>query len=568
MAIVINNLKINLDQDIETLKKMAAKELKVSVSDIESIKILRESVDARRCDIKLVYRVLLTLKCNEQKALKKSRSKNASIHSEKKRIIEYGSEELKGRIVIAGAGPAGLFCAYTLAKHGYNPLIIERGEKVDDRKRSIDNFWNTGDLNENSNVQFGEGGAGTFSDGKLTTRIKDVRVQEILDIFVKNGAPDEISYSHKPHIGTDLLIDVIKNMREEIINMGAEFMFSTKLTDIELVKDSLSDVETVKSIRLEDVSGTELEHSSDCSSDNSSHRSSNSSTGYRLEKTVDTENLVLAIGHSARDTYSMIFDKGIEMSQKPFAIGVRVEHPQDMIDSNQYGECKDHPKLKASEYKLTNRTSSGRSCYSFCMCPGGTVVASSSEPGMLVVNGMSEHARDKANANSAIVVSVNEDDFGSDHPLAGMEFQRKYEKMAFELAGCDYKAPVQLLSDFKENRASEKIGIIQPSHTRGYVFKDLNKCLPDYVSEAIKESMDAFDRKISGFAHPDTVLTGIETRTSAPLRIQRDESFQSNIKGLYPCGEGAGYAGGIVSAAVDGMKIAEEIMKKYKKPNA
>lgn len=536
MPIVINNLKINLDDNIEKLKKLSAKELKISVSDIESLKVLRESVDARKCDIKLVYRVLVSLKCNEQKALSKSRSKNASLYKEKTVNIEYGDQELKSRIVIVGAGPAGLFCAYTLAKHGYNPLVIERGEKVDDRKKSIDNFWETGNLNENSNVQFGEGGAGTFSDGKLTTRIKDPRVQDVLDTFVRNGGPEEISYSHKPHIGTDLLIDVIKNMREEIISMGAEFLFSTKLVDIETE-------EKIKSVTVEDVKNS-------------------------TEKTnkIETENLVLAIGHSARDTYEMIYDKGIDMIQKPFAIGVRVEHPQEMIDSNQYGDCKDHPKLKASEYKLANRTENGRSCYSFCMCPGGTVVASSSEPGMLVVNGMSEHARDKDNANSAIVVSVNEDDFGSNNPLAGMEFQRKYEKMAFELAGSDYKAPVQLLSDFKENRESEKLGSIVPSHTRGYVFKDLNKCLPEYVAEAIKESMDAFDRKIKGFASPDTVLTGIETRTSAPVRIQRDESFESTIKGLYPCGEGAGYAGGIVSAAVDGIKIAEEIMKKYKKP--
>ena len=538
MAIAVNNIKINLNENEEDIKKRAAKELRINKNDIEGFKILRESVDARRKEIKLVYRVLVEIRKergSEENILKKSKSKNASIYRERKENIISGEEEIKGRIVVAGSGPAGLFAAHRLASHGYRPLIIERGMKVRDRKKAIDNFWKTGKLNPESNVQFGEGGAGTFSDGKLTTRIKDGRVGEVLDIFIKNGAPEEIGYSYKPHIGTDILIDVIESLRKEIENLGGEFRFSTKLEKINISSGRL------QSITVRDVSSKEGE-----------------------TYDIETENLILAIGHSARDSYEMLYEEGLGMEQKPFAIGVRVEHPQDMIDENQYGEYKDHPKLKASEYKLTYRAESGRSCYSFCMCPGGTVVASASEEGYLAVNGMSEYARDKENANSAIIVSVKEDDFGSDHPLAGVEFQRKYEKLAFELSEGSYKAPVQLLGDFEQGRVTEKLGEINPSHTGGYIFKDINKCLPDYVSDTIKEAMKYFDTKIKGFGRKDTVLTGIETRTSAPIRMNRDEKHESNIKGLYPAGEGAGYAGGIVSAAVDGMKTAEEIIRRYR----
>ena len=540
MSIIVNNIKLNLNENISKLKRLSAQELRVKESDIKELKVLRESIDARKSDIKLVYRLLLSLNIDEDKAIKKSRSKNVSIYKEQPIKISSGNKELNNRIIVVGSGPAGLFCAYILAKFGYKPLVLERGEDVDNRKKSIDNFWKTGGLNTDSNVQFGEGGAGTFSDGKLTTRIKDPRVQNILDIFVKNGAPSEISYSHKPHIGTDILIDVIRSIRKEIIEMGGEFKFSTKMQNINVKDGRVTSISAIDSSKYSNNSNSFIE--------------------------IDTENVILAIGHSARDTYEMLYDSNIEMEQKPFAIGVRVEHTQDLIDSNQYGTNKNHPKLKASEYKLTHRAKNGRSCYSFCMCPGGTVVASSSEAGMLVTNGMSEHARDKENANSAIVVSIKEEDFKSKHPLAGIEFQRKHEQLAFKLGGSNYKAPVQLLKDFNNNKSSNKIGTIIPSYTRGYVLEDINKCLPDYVTEAIKESMEAFDKKIKGFANPDTVLTGIETRTSAPVRILRDENFNSNVKGLYPCGEGAGYAGGIVSAAVDGIKVAETLIKTYAKP--
>lgn len=531
MPISINNLKLGLDEDIEILKEKAAKELSIKKSDIIDFEILRESVDARKKEIKLIYRVLVSCK-NEDKILSKARSKNIDRYNEKKIFLKTGDKKLKNRILIVGTGPAGLFAGYRLASMGYSPILIERGMEVDDRKKSIDEFWKNKRLNPDCNIQFGEGGAGTFSDGKLTTRIKDPRVKEILDIFAENGAPDEIRYSYKPHIGTDILIDIIKNIRYKIISMGGEFRFSTRLIDIKYKDDSI-----VNAVIRDLKNGR--------------------------DEIIETENIILAIGHSARDTYEMLYNNKIVMKQKPFAIGVRIEHKQDLIDENQYGKYKNHPKLKASEYRLTYRAKNGRSCYSFCMCPGGTVVASSSEEGYLVTNGMSEYARDKDNANSAIVVSVKEEDFESSHPLAGMEFQRKYEKLAFELGGSNYKAPVQLLEDFINNRESKKLGRITPSYTAGYVFKDINKVLPDYISEAIKDSVIFFDSKIKGFSNWDTVLTGIETRTSAPLRILRDENYESNIRGLYPAGEGAGYAGGIVSAAVDGMKIAEKIMEKY-----
>lgn len=536
MAILINDLKLTLEEDETKLKEISAKELKINLEDIKEIKILRESLDARKENIILVYKVLVELADNiikdESKIIKKSRSKKVKLYKKNKKEIKFGKEKLKNPIVIIGTGPAGLFAGYTLAKYGYNPVIIERGMEVDKRKKEIEKFWTKGKLNPNCNIQFGEGGAGTFSDGKLTTRVKDSRIEEILEVFIRNGAPKEIAYSHKPHIGTDILIKVIESLRKEIIKNGGEFHFSTKLEDIKKVSNCL------KSIVLRNLKDDKIYE-------------------------CNTENLILAIGHSARDTYEMLYDNKIGMVQKPFAIGVRIEHPQKIIDENQYGKYKDHSKLKSSEYKLTYRAKSGRACYSFCMCPGGTVVASASEEGYLAINGMSEYSRDKENANSAIIVSVKEEDFESDHPLSGMEFQRKYEKLAFELSEKTYKAPVQLFKDFKEGKESKNIGEIVPSHTGGYLFKDLNKCLPEYVSETIKEAIEYFDKKIKGFAREDSVLTGIETRTSAPLRILRDENFESNIIGIYPIGEGAGYAGGIVSAAIDGIKIAEKIIEKY-----
>ena len=407
--------------------------------------------------------------------------------------------------------------------------MLERGLDVDNRTKDIDNFWVDRKFKNNSNVQFGEGGAGTFSDGKLTTRIKDIRCRKVLTEFVNFGAPDEILYSNKPHVGTDILKSVVKNIREEIKRLGGTVKFDSKVTQINMEGSK------IKSVIVND------------------------------EETIETNIVVLAIGHSARDTYEMLHENGIKINQKPFAIGARIEHPQILINESQYKEFYNHPRLGAADYKLIEHTSNGRTAYTFCMCPGGTVIASASEEGEVVTNGMSEHARDKENANSAFLVNVRPSDFGSDHPLAGVEFQRKYERLAFELGGGNYNAPIQLVGDFLEDRVSTKLGKVKPSYQPGYTFVDLRKCLPDFVCETMKEALPKLDKKLNGFAMKDAVLTGVETRSSAPIRIVRDEETLESVtlEQLYPCGEGAGYAGGIVTAAVDGIKCAEKIIERY-----
>ena len=384
-------------------------------------------------------------------------------------------------------------------------------------------------LNLESNVQFGEGGAGAFSDGKLTTRIKDNRCGYVLEELVKAGAPDEIIYSGKPHVGTDLLKGVVKNIRKEIIRLGGEVRFNSKLEKVN-IKDG-----KLKSII---VNGEE----------------------------IPCEALILAIGHSSRDTYEMLFREGVFMQPKAFAVGVRIEHPQKMIDESQYGKYAGHPRLKAADYRLAYQSEkTGRGIYSFCMCPGGVVVAAASEENRLVSNGMSYHARDLENANSALVVTVGPDDFEGSSPLKGMEFQRHYESLAYNLGGGGYKAPIQLVGDFMKDEVSKKLGCVIPSYKPGFEFRDLRECLPNYVVDSLKDGITKFDTRIKGYGMNDAVLTGIETRTSAPVRVSRNENLESiNTSGLYPCGEGAGFAGGIISAAVDGIKVAEKIISKYK----
>lgn len=529
MSIRINNVVIKLEEDKELLKGRIAKKLKIKESEIKSFKILKESLDARKKhDIKFVY--CLEVECkNEEKLVARLKDNDIKMDKPVYEVdIVPGDKELENRPVVVGFGPAGIFAALTLAEKGYRPIVIERGEDVDKRTETVDNFWKTGKLNLESNVQFGEGGAGTFSDGKLTTRIKDIRCDYVLRKLVEAGAPEEITYIAKPHVGTDLLKGVVKNIREKIKALGGEVLFSHKLEKIN-TKDG-----KLKSII---VNGKE----------------------------IPCDNLILAVGHSARDTYEMLYENNLDIQAKAFAVGVRIEHPQEIINISQYGDMHKHEKLKAAEYKLVYQSKNlNRSVYSFCMCPGGVVVAASTEEGRLVSNGMSYHARDLENANSALVVTVGPDDFEGDSPLRGMEFQRKYEELAFKLTG-SYKAPVQLLGDFMEDRVSTEIGRVKPSYTGGYVFEDLRKCLPSYVVEALKEAIVDFDRKIKGYGDKDAVLTGIETRTSAPIRMNRDESLQStSIKGLYPTGEGAGFAGGIISAAVDGIKAAEKIIEGYK----
>jgi len=537
----INNLKqpvkeITNNSDIETVRFLAAGKLKVSEKEISGIRILKRSVDARdKRDVLLIYSAEIetvgNMSISKYRQIKDAviideEASQADIEAE----VQYGSGKINNRPIIIGSGPAGLFAGLILAKHGYRPLILERGCDVDKRAEAIDSFFKLGAFDKNSNIQFGEGGAGTFSDGKLTTRIKDRRIGMVLDAFVGGGAPEEILYLGRPHIGTDILKTVIKNIRNRIIELGGEVRFSSKVTDI------LVDNGAAKAVV---VNGSE---------------------------TIESNVIIAALGHSARDTYEMLFGKGVSIVPKPFSIGVRIEHVQSMIDEAQYGSFAGHPRLGAADYLLTTRSRvTGRAAYSFCMCPGGQVVAAASEQGMLVTNGMSEYKRDKDNANSALVVSVTPDDFGSSHPLSGVEYQRTWESKAYELGGRNFHAPVQLVGDFLQGKASQRLGGVRPSYEPGIKLCDLHLCLPDYVTQTMKEALRDFDRKIKGFASRDVILTGVETRTSAPIRIVRKENMESEtVKNFYPIGEGAGYAGGIMSAAVDGMKAAERIIETFK----
>lgn len=530
MTIRINNLSIGLDDDIKLLKKKASKKLRISVDEIKNFKIVRESIDARNKDnIKLTYAIEFEHK-DEEKLINRIHDNDVKIDNSKyEPDVKPGNEILNHRPIVVGLGPAGLFSALMLAQKGYKPLVIERGEDVDKRTETVDKFWRTGELNLESNVQFGEGGAGSFSDGKLTTRIKDKKCDYVLSELVKAGAPKEIRYEAKPHVGTDILKDVVKNIRKQIISLGGEVRFSSKL---EYIKNNQGKIKSII------VNGDE----------------------------IPCDALVLALGHSSRDTYEMLNSIGIFMEPKAFAIGVRIEHPQEMINVGQYGKMTNHPKLQAASYNLTYQSRAlNRGVYSFCMCPGGVVVAAASENKRLVSNGMSYHARNEENSNSALVVTVGPEDFEGTSVLRGMEFQRYYEALAYKVGGGDYKAPVQLLGDFVNDRKSTKLGKVKPSYKPGFEFADMRECLPYYVVEGIKDGINNFDRKIKGYGREDAVLTGIETRTSAPVKITRNERLESiSLSGLYPCGEGAGFAGGIVSAAVDGIKVAERIIEKYR----
>ena len=530
MKLLISNINVGLDYTDDELKAQAAKKLNVKPGSLNNIKIVKQSIDARKKPgIRFVYTISVEIDAKKVKEDKDIRV----LQEEKPEVLVPGDIRISTRPVVVGAGPAGLFCALLLAQNGYKPRLIERGQCVEQRTATIHGFWQGSALNPNSNVQFGEGGAGTFSDGKLTTRINDARCEKILREFHKFGAPDEIMYKAKPHIGTDILKDVIINMRKEIERLGGEVLFDTRMDNI-IIKDGK-------------VVGIEV---------NSEHRDLSS-------KILDCEVLVLALGHSARDTFSMLFQKGITFVQKPFSIGVRIEHPQGVIDESQFGAAAGHPRLGAAEYQLFDKRGD-RTTYSFCMCPGGIVVASASEPDTIVTNGMSEFARDRENANSALVVSVSTDDFPDRHPLSGVEFQRIWEKKAFTVAGASGAAPVQTVGDFMLGKKG-KIGSVKPSYTGSVECSDINQCLPSFVTDNMKQSLSVFDRKIKGFAMTDALLTGVETRTSSPVRIPRNEQLQCvGYEGIFPAGEGAGYAGGIVSAGVDGLRIAEQIIKTYR----
>lgn len=518
----VRQIKVHIDSN-NILNKIASK-LNVKENDIKSYKIIKESIDARdKNNLFYIYEVDVEV-LNEDKILKNNKS-NDILKSEEKeyKINVTGANKLNKRPIIVGSGPAGLFCAYYLSKLGYKPLIIERGEDIDSRTKKIEEFWNNDKLDVNSNVQFGEGGAGTFSDGKLNTLVKDKegRKNEVLKIFVENGADASILYKNKPHIGTDVLRNVIKNMRNKIIDMGGTYRFNTTLTDINIENNK------IKSIIVNN------------------------------NEEIDTDILILAIGHSARDTFKMLYDKKIEMSPKPFAIGIRIMHPQEMINLNQYGTNK----LGSADYKLTYKASNNRGVYSFCMCPGGYVVNASSELNRLAINGMSYNDRNSGVANSAIVVTVSPDDYGS-NPLDGIEFQRKLEEKTYNIGKGNI--PVQLYKDYKNNEVSKSFNF-DPCIKGNYQFSNLNDIFPDYINESLKEAIEDFNHKIKGFNRDDAVLAAIESRTSSPVRIERDKLFESSIKGIYPIGEGAGYAGGITTSAIDGLKVVEVISSKFDK---
>lgn len=524
--ITIRQIKISIEKDtLEELKKKICTVLRCKENVIKEMIISKKSIDARhKPEIYYIYEVNVSIE-NEDNFLKGNKNKDIVKYEKKEYIVPIsGNVKLESSPIIIGSGPAGLFCAYILSECGYKPIVIERGEKIENRIKTVENFWKTGKLNTNSNVQFGEGGAGTFSDGKLNTNVKDKsgRQKKVLETFVRCGVDKDILYIHNPHIGTDILRTVIKNMREKIIEMGGQFYYNSTLTNIEIINDKISSIEI------------------------------------NYKEKIKTDTLILAVGHSARDTFKMMYEKNIPMDSKPFAVGLRVQHPQEMINETQYG--RKNASLGAANYKLTYKAKNGRGVYSFCMCPGGFVVNASSEEKKLVINGMSNHKRDEENANSAIVVTIGPKDYGQ-NVLDGIEFQKRLEEKAYEIG--DGKIPIQLWKDFKENKKSLQIGKIKPIFKGKYQLSNLNDLLPEELNQSIKEAILYFGTKIKGFDREDAILAGIESRTSSPIRIKRNEEFESDIKGIYPCGEGAGYAGGIMTAAVDGIKVAESIIKKY-----
>jgi uncharacterized protein len=525
----LSNLVLPLDHSDADLLAAMASRLSVGVPAIEDFKVFRRNVDARKkANIRLNYTIDVTVQDEEGVLSKSAQSPHLrpSPDTQYKLVTKADPEKEYPRPVVVGIGPCGMFAGLLLAQMGLRPIIIERGKKARARSKDVFHFWKTGELNERSNVQFGEGGAGTFSDGKLTTRIKDKnnRVRKVLEELAAAGAPDEILWIGKPHIGTYKLIRVVRTLRADIDRLGGETRFETQVTEL------LTEGEKVTGVKLD--------------------------TGEIIESPA----VVMAVGHSARDTFSMLHDVGVTMEQKPFAIGARIEHPQDLIDRAQFGDFAGHARVGKGDYKLVHHCKNGRTAYSFCMCPGGQVIAAASEPGRVVTNGMSYYSRDEANANSGLVVDVRPEDFGSDHPLAGVEFQRHWETLAYEAGGSNYHAPAQLLKDFIKGQASTELGSVVPSYTPGVTPCNLEECLPDYVITAMREAIGAFDRKLRGYALPDALLTGVETRSSSPIRMTRGASFEStSFQGLYPAGEGAGFAGGIMSAAVDGLKVAEAI---------
>ena len=523
----INSINVPLDFSFSDLRGYCTKTLRIKESELKSVRLAKKSVDARRKN-DVHFTISLDIECTCEERLLK-RMKNASRLEPFEYSIEKHSSYCGKRPAVIGFGPAGMFAALVLAEAGAKPIVLERGRDVDERCRIVEKFRTEGRLDTECNVQFGEGGAGTFSDGKLTTGTNDRRIGFVLEQLVRFGAPDEILYLAKPHIGTDKLRETVKSLRRHVISLGGEVRFGSKFCGFGCDNGRLN------AVQYEDAGGLH---------------------------TIDTDFAVLAAGHSARDVFEMLYSKNVELAQKNFSVGVRIEHKRTDIDRAMYGDFAGHPALKAADYKLVSHLPNGRSLYTFCMCPGGYVMAASSEEGHLAVNGMSCFARDAENSNSALLVGINTSDYGSEHPLAGMYFQRDIEKKAFTAGGSDYSAPVITVGDFLSGTCSERIGSVSPSYRPSVKYASPDEYLPDFVCETLRYGIADMGRRIKGFDSPDAMLTGVESRSSSPVRICRDENLQSvSAEGLFPCGEGAGYAGGIVSAAVDGIKCAEKIIE-------
>ncbi|TOP93572.1 NAD(P)/FAD-dependent oxidoreductase [Vibrio parahaemolyticus] len=527
----INEIKLPLDHEEGALLDAITKKLGIPAEKVISFNVFRRGYDARKkTNIHLIYTLDIIVEGDETALLAKFAN---DPHVRQTPDMEYkfvakAPENLTERPIVIGFGPCGLFAGLVLAQMGFNPIIVERGKEVRERTKDTFGFWRKRTLNPESNVQFGEGGAGTFSDGKLYSQVKDPNFygRKVITEFVEAGAPEEILYVSKPHIGTFKLVTMIEKMRATIIELGGEIRFSTRVDDL--------------------------------------HMEDGQITGVTLSNGEENKSrhVVLAVGHSARDTFEMLHERGVYMEAKPFSVGFRIEHKQSMIDEARFGPNAGHPILGAADYKLVHHCKNGRTVYSFCMCPGGTVVAATSEEGRVVTNGMSQYSRAERNANSAIVVGISpEVDYPGD-PLAGIRFQRELESNAYKLGGENYDAPAQKIGDFLKGRDPSQLGDVEPSFTPGIKLTDLSKALPPFAVEAIREAIPAFDRKIKGFASEDGLLTGVETRTSSPVCIKRGKDFQSvNLKGFYPAGEGAGYAGGILSAGIDGIKVAEAVAR-------
>ncbi|MGE5362127.1 MAG: NAD(P)/FAD-dependent oxidoreductase [Bacteroidales bacterium] len=527
----LTEIALPLDHDEADLERAILARLGARPAEVEEYFVRREAIDARKKgSIRVVYAIDVAVKHEPTFRAQHPATTWTEAPDLTYRPVTPGVTPLRHRPVIVGSGPAGLFAALLLARMGYRPLVLERGKPVSERRADIGRFWSTGDLSPESNLHFGEGGAGTFSDGKLATTIHDPRCRKVLEELVAAGAPDDILFQAKPHLGSDRLPQIVTRLRETITALGGEIRFNSLVMGLRVSHEGIAAV---------DVAGQN-----------------------RIEASV----VILAPGNSARDTFAMLWQLGVDVRAKPFSIGVRVEHPQRLIDDAQYGVEAEHPRLGAADYKVAYHAPGGRSAYSFCMCPGGLVVASATEANGVCTNGMSLWARDHRNANSALLVGVTPGDYPSDHPLAGIEFQRQWERRAFAAGGGRYGAPVQLVGDFLKRRPSDALGRVQPTYRPAVHPADLASCLPEFVADTLRLALPVFGRRLAGFDAHDAVLTGVETRSSSPVRIMRDESFEASLGGLYPAGEGAGYAGGIMSSAVDGIRVAEAVARKYARP--